>query len=76
MQYIIDSKTLFQMDEHWKPIRFYCSMCYLNYDYVIKFENLNIESQTFLEESKLKEFVSDDVWEKHLNMNRPKGMTR
>ena len=51
-------------------------MCYLNYDYVIKFENLNIESQTFLEESKLKEFVSDDVWEKHLNMNRPKGMTR
>ena len=25
------------MDEHWKPIRFYCSMCYLNYDYVIKF---------------------------------------
>ena len=53
MQFVIDSKKS-AMDEHWKPTSYYCSMCMLNYDYVIKFEDLSIESQAFLEVSKLK----------------------
>ena len=75
MQFVIDSKQS-AMDEHWKPTMHYCSMCMLNYDFVIKFENLNIESQAFLEISDLKNYVHDKIWERHVNANKPEEMSR
>jgi len=74
VQFVIDSKKS-AMDEHWKPTSYYCSMCMLNYDYVIKFEDLSIESQAFLEVTKLKQYVSNEVWERHVNTNRPDEMS-
>ena len=75
VQYVIDSKTS-RMDEHWKPTHHYCSLCMINYDYILKFEQLSQEIQDFLEQSRLKQFVSEDVWEIHKNTNRPDQMSR
>ena len=76
MQFVIDSKQS-AMDEHWKPTMHYCSLCMLNYDFVIKFENLNVESRAFLEISELHQYINDDkVWERHVNTNKPEEMSR
>ena len=76
MQFVIDSKQP-AMDEHWKPAIHYCSLCMLNYDFVIKFENLNIESQAFLQKSELNQYIYDEnVWDRHVNTNKPEEMSR
>ena len=75
VQFVIHQKKS-SMDEHWKPTANYCSMCIINYDYVIKFEDLSQESQEFLKVTNLKQFISDDIWDRHLNPNRPKEMSR
>lgn len=74
VQFVIHQKKS-SMDEHWKPTANYCSMCIINYDYVIKFEDLSQESQEFLKVTNLKQFISDDIWDRHLNPNRPKEMS-
>ena len=76
VQFVIDSKQP-AMDEHWKPAIHYCSLCMLNYDFVIKFENLNIESQAFLQKSELNQYIYDEnVWDRHVNTNKPEEMSR
>ena len=76
VQFVIDSK-LPAMDEHWKPAIHYCSFCMINYDFVIKFENLNFESQAFLQKSKLNQYIYDEnVWNRHVNTNKPEEMSR
>ena len=76
MQFVIDSKQP-AMDEHWKPAIHYCSLCMLNYDFVIKFENLNIESQAFLQKSELNQYIYDEnVLDRHVNTNKPEEMSR
>ena len=78
VQFVIDSKQSEPWDVHWKPISQYCSMCMLNYDYVIKFEKLIIESQAFLEVSELSQFINDknEVWGRHVNPNKPGNISR
>ena len=76
VQFVIDSK-LPAMDEHWKPAIHYCSFCMINYDFVIKFENLNFESQAFLQKSKLNQYIYDEnIWNRHVNTNKPEEMSR
>ena len=76
VQFVIDSKPS-AMDEHWKPTMHYCSMCGLNYDFVIKFENLNFESQAFLQKIQLNQYIYDEnVWNRHVNTNKPDEMSR
>ena len=76
VQFVIDSKQP-AMDEHWKPAIHYCSLCMLNYDFVIKFESLNIESQAFLQKSELNQYIYDEnVWDRHVNTNKPEEMSR
>ena len=76
VQFVIDSKQP-AMDEHWKPAIHYCSLCMLNYDFVIKFENLNFESQAFLQKIQLNQYIYDEnVWNRHVNTNKPEEMSR
>ena len=77
VQFVIDSKRS-ALDAHWKPTSHYCSMCMLNYDYVIKFEKLIIESQAFLKLSDLSQYINDknEVWGRHVNLNKPEDMSR
>ncbi|CAL4185825.1 unnamed protein product, partial [Meganyctiphanes norvegica] len=39
-------------DEHWKPMYKYCSLCRIDYNFILKFENLYSESQTFIDHLK------------------------
>ena len=66
------------MDEHWKPVTNYCSMCVIDYHYVIKFEDYIKEGQAFLKQSNLIGFLekNSDILEKHMNSNRPGEMSR
>ena len=49
----------------------------INYDFVIKFENLNFESQAFLQKSKLNQYIYDEnIWNRHVNTNKPEEMSR
>ena len=76
VQFVIDSKQP-AMDEHWKPAIHYCSYCMINYDFVIKFENLNFESQAFLQKIQLNQYIYDEnVWNRHVNTNKPEEMSR
>ena len=76
VQFVIDSKQP-AMDEHWKPAIHYCSFCMINYDFVIKFENLNFESQAFLQKIQLNQYIYDEnVWNRHVNTNKPEEMSR
>ena len=76
VQFVIDSKQP-AMDEHWKPAIHYCSFCMINYDFVIKFENLNFESQAFLQKIQLNHYIYDEnVWNRHVNTNKPEEMSR
>ena len=55
------------MDEHWKPTFNYCSMCVLNYDYVIKFEDYLNEAKAFLKTSNLNTLFSRTIAESSIN---------
>ncbi|CAL4146656.1 unnamed protein product, partial [Meganyctiphanes norvegica] len=39
-------------DEHWIPMYKYCSLCRIDYNFILKFENLYSESQTFIDHLK------------------------
>ena len=77
VQFVIDSQKS-AMDEHWKPVTNYCSMCVIDYHYVIKFEDYIKEGQAFLKQSNLIGFLekNSDILEKHMNSNRPGEMSR
>jgi hypothetical protein len=65
------------MDEHWKPMTTYCSMCIMSYDYVIKFEDYLNEGQGFLKQSNLSQYVlPEEVFKTHINTNRPEKLSR
>ncbi|CAL4068496.1 unnamed protein product, partial [Meganyctiphanes norvegica] len=36
-------------DEHWRPMHQHCSPCNINYNFIIRFENLQTESYNFIE---------------------------
>jgi len=74
VQFVIESRKL-TMDEHWKPVTNYCSLCTLRYDYVIKFEDYINEGKAFLRHSNLTKFVKEDVLEQQINPNRPGEMS-
>ena len=40
-------------DEHWAPMMTDCGFCHVNYDAILKFENLNYEQSYFLRRSGL-----------------------
>ena len=75
VQYVIDTPHS-SMDEHWKPTSNYCSMCVINYNFVIKFEDYIKEGQDFLKQSNLTKYVEVDELSKHINPNRPGEMSR
>ena len=50
-------KGKYQYDEHWRPVYGLCDPCNINYDYVLKMEALNAESQWLLEDLKLADKV-------------------
>ncbi|XP_076029930.1 uncharacterized protein LOC143018454 isoform X3 [Oratosquilla oratoria] len=35
-------------DEHWRPYNLHCSLCYINYDFILRFENMYDESHHFI----------------------------
>lgn len=37
------------MDEHWHPYSTFCSLCQVNYDYILRFENIEEEQNYILE---------------------------
>ena len=64
------------MDEHWRPIYEYCSVCNpvqlkLN-TYILKFENLSEESPAFLRHMHWADNLDQGI---ALNVNRPTGMS-
>ena len=68
MQYILDTKVS-KMDNHWKPASYFCSLCEMNYDYIVKFENHNEESKAFLQHSKLDQFIPTDNFSRKINVH-------
>ena len=50
------------MDEHWCPSVYYCAVCAINYDYVVRYENLDTEMPFILKKLGLDEKVPDDRW--------------
>ena len=44
-------------DSHWIPIHTVCSVCSIDYDFILKFENLQIESDTMLDILDLKNIL-------------------
>jgi len=74
VQFVIESRKG-AMDEHWKPTFNYCSMCVLNYDYVIKFEDYLNEAKAFLKTSNLNTLANEEVLEEAINPNRPGEMS-
>ena len=50
VKYLIDKKNSFQrMNEHWMPMYELCQPCYVNYDFVGSFENLDLDTSALLE---------------------------
>ena len=62
-----------RMDEHWRPMSTYCSLCAINYDNVIKFENMDREGhflKTFLDPA------FEDVSDRWMNPNSVNGLKK
>ena len=50
VRYLIDKKNDFQsMNEHWMPMYELCQPCYVNYDFVGSFEDLDLDTSALLE---------------------------
>ena len=75
VQYVIEARRE-RMDEHWKPTVAYCSMCIINYQYVIKFEDYINEGTQFLRQSNLDQYLPENALHEHTNTNRPGEMSR
>ena len=51
VRYLIDKKTQVQeMNEHWMPMYELCQPCYMNYNFVGSFENLDLDTTVLLEQ--------------------------
>ena len=75
VQYVIEARRE-RMDEHWKPTVAYCSMCIIQYQYVIKFEDYINEGTLFLRQSNLEQYLPENALHEHTNTNRPGEMSR
>jgi len=74
VQFVIESRKS-AMDEHWKPTMNYCSLCVINYDYVIKFEDYLSEAKGFLRTSNLITLAHEELLDQAINPNRPGEMS-
>lgn len=52
VQYVLAHPT---GDPHWKPFTQVCSVCSVTYDYILHFENLDVEEEEMLQELGLRE---------------------
>ena len=64
------------MDQHWQPAFNYCSMCTINYDYVIKFEDYLNEAKAFLQVTNLNKFAKEELLDQAINPTRQGNISR
>ena len=50
------------MDEHWEPMVSLCSVCGISYNFVLKFEQLEVEEKYFLQRLDLQS-LAEQRWE-------------
>lgn len=73
VQYLLHSDP-FGFDEHWLPISLHCSMCRIDYNYIIKFEDFTNEGSAFLRLTGLTNDTS--LIEKPINSYHPDSVSR
>ena len=51
---------------HWRPMYLLCSFCSRHYDYILRYENLTLETQQFLKYKKWDTIIPPTVSTSHL----------
>ncbi len=70
VQYVLDEGWN-KADEHWKPAFYYCSICTINYDYVIKFEEMELEAPILQQLITKNSSLVEKLTGKHFNAKLP-----
>lgn len=65
VQYVIHTKA--ETDVHWKPMTKHCLLCAVDYDYVIKFENLHAEEGKWVKTILAEKSLTNEVEEYNID---------